>query len=449
MKMLSKFKLSLILVAMILLAACGGASDKTSGTTKGTTSETTQVTDQGKSEDKGAFPIEKGAKLVYWSMWSETEPQAIVIAEAADAFESKYGVSIEVNFNGRQLQRDGLQPALDAGQEIDLFDEDIDRVSGTWAKYLLPLDDYVNGVYEDTNGQPYVNLVNKTLMDLSKTLGGGSYTTIPYQPFIYTTHYNKKLFEAAGITTAPKTWDEFLDVCSKLKASGVIPFTVDNAYYYGLFGYVLDRIVGYEKCAEMVANVDFSDPGVLKACEVLEDMVVKGYISPKAATNVYPEGQSSEFATEQVAMYLTGTWLPNEIKPLNPNIQWGSFAWPAIDPAGDGIEANNYGSQSFGINKNSKYPNAAFAFIRFLTLGEYDQKLATESLGVPMANNATWPAELADAKALFDSTTKRLPWAVGMEDPAVGPTIAEGFQKLVTGTFNAKQYAESLAAMKK
>jgi raffinose/stachyose/melibiose transport system substrate-binding protein len=178
-------------------------------------------------------------------------------------------------------------------------------------------------------------------------------------------------------------------------------------------------------------------------------MVKEGYISPKAATNVYPEGQSSEFAPELVAMYLTGTWLPNEIKPLNPNIKWGSFAWPAIDPTGNGTEASNYGGQSYGISKNSQYPNAAFAFIRFMTLGEYDQKLATESLGVPMANNATWPAELADAKALFDITTVRLPWAAGMEDPAVGPTIAEGFQKLVTGAFTAQQYADSLAAMKK
>lgn len=449
MKMFSKV-LPMILAAMLLLTACGsGNPSATPSATSAVTPSTTPGTNQGDSAGASAFPIEKDAKLVYWSMWSETEPQAIVIAEAAKAFESKYGVSVEVNFNGRQLQRDGLQPALDAGQEIDLFDEDIDRVSGTWAKYLLPLDNYVNGVYEETNGQPYVSMVNKVLINLSKTVGGGSYTTIPYQPNIYTTQYNKKLFEAAGITAMPKTWDEFLDVCSKLKASGVIPFTVDNAYYYGLFGYILDRIVGSEKCAEMVANVDFSNPGVLKACQILEDMIKKGYISPKAATNVYPEGQSSEFAPEKVAMYLTGTWLPNEIKPLNPNIQWGSFAWPAIDPAGDGTEANNYGGQSFGINKNSKYPNTAFAFIRFMTLGEYDQKLATDSLGVPMSNDATWPAELADAKALFDATTTRLPWAVGMEDPAVGATIAEGFQKLVTGTFNAQQYADSLAAMKK
>jgi raffinose/stachyose/melibiose transport system substrate-binding protein len=213
-------------------------------------------------------------------------------------------------------------------------------------------------------------------------------------------------------------------------------------------GYTFSRIIGADKSEQMVGNLDFSDPGVLRACEIWEDMVAKGYISPKAATNVYPEGQAGEFAPETVAMYLNGSWLPNELKELNPNIKWGAFSWPAIDPAGDGINASNYGGQSYGINKNTQYPKAAFAFIRWMTLGTYDQKLATESLGVPMANDAAWPADLADAKAVFDITTKQFGWAAGMEnDSNVAAALIEGFQKLVAGSFTARQYADSLAAL--
>ncbi|MCL2163987.1 MAG: extracellular solute-binding protein [Oscillospiraceae bacterium] len=455
MKSKMRKALALLIVVMLsleLVACGGGGQPATEATTAPPPAETTTAAaDTVPDTDSGGGSlgdIESGAVLTYWSMWSEAEPQAIVISEAARAFEAANGVKIDITFNGRQMQREGIEPALAAGQAIDLFDEDIDRVSRSWGAYLLPLNDYVNGVYSDTGGQPYLSLISNTLMDLAKEKGDGSYTVVPYQPFIFTTMYNKRLFTDAGITASPKNWDEFLDVCAKLKAIGITAMTVDNAYIQALFGYILDRVVGAGKCAEMVANKDFTDPGVLRTCQILENLVNEGYMSQKAATNVYPEGQASEFATEQVAMYLNGTWLPNELKELNPDIQWGSFAWPVIDPTGDGPEANNIGAQSYGISKNSPYPNAAFAFVRWMTIGDYDQKLATDTLGVPMANNATWPEATIEAKSIFDNTTIRLTWAVGMEDDSdISAAISEGFQRLVTGTYNAQQFADSLASL--
>ena len=388
--------LSMFIVLLMALTACNsGGTPAPAPTPAPTAGDASQAEASPAAEDSG---IEAGAQLVYWTMWNEAEPQGQVIAEAAEAFEKATGVKMDVNFNGRDIRKT-LEPALAAGEEIDLFDEDVDRVINNWGAYLLPLDDLVNASYDDTNGQPYRSVVSKTLMDLAEQLGGGSIQQIPYQPFIFTVMYNKDLFDNAGITSSPKTWDEFLDVCAKLKESGVDAITVDDAYMAALFGYTLDRIVGAEKCAEMVANLDFSDPGVLKACELWENMVNEGYLSTKAATNVWPAGQVDEFAKSTVAMYLNGTWLPNEIKEQTPGFNWGSFAWPAIESTGDGIEAHNYGGQSYGINKNTKYPNAAFAFVRWMTVGEYDQKLADESMGVPMANDATWPVQLAEARS--------------------------------------------------
>lgn len=82
------------------------------------------------------------AKLVYWSMWNEAEPQGMVIAQAAQAFTKATGITVDVNFNGREIRKT-LQPALDAGETIDLFDEDIERVLNAWGNYVLPLDEYV------------------------------------------------------------------------------------------------------------------------------------------------------------------------------------------------------------------------------------------------------------------------------------------------------------------
>ena len=457
----------MLTLAMILsaFAGCGGgdtATDDGADTTTADTGESTadDTADSGGDDTADTAPsggevgeIEDGAKLVYWTMWNEAEPQGMVIQEAVDAFTEETGVEVDINFNGRDIRKT-LEPALAGGEEIDLFDEDIERVLNSWGDYLLPLDDFVAASYDNTDGKPYRDTINNSLITLAEDLGtdknfadGGKIHNIPYQPSTFVVMYNKDLFDEAGITEVPKTWDEYLDVCAKLKEKEITPITVDDAYIAALMGYTLDRIAGADKVYEMVETKDFSDPSVLRAGEIWENMVKEGYISTKAATNVYPAGQVDEIAKGEVAMYLNGTWLPNEIKADAPDLNWGSFAWPAIDDTGDGIEANNFGAQSFGIHKDTQYPNAAFALVRWLTVGEWDQRLSEESMGVPMANDATWPVQLADAKAVIDTTTKRLNWAVGMEDdPEINATVKEAFAKLVMGEYTAQDFADAMVA---
>jgi raffinose/stachyose/melibiose transport system substrate-binding protein len=382
--------------------------------------------------------------LVYWSMWNEAEPQGQVIARAAEAFTKDTGIKVDINFNGRDIRKT-LQPALDAGEPIDLFDEDIERVANTWGNYLLPLDEYVSKSYSTTGGRPYGEVINKTLLDLARQLGGGQVKNIPYQPSAFVTMYNKDLFEKAGITSLPKTGEDLINACGKLKAIGVTGITVDDAYMAAFFGYNMDRLVGADATLAMVKNNDFTGPQVLAFGQLMEMMVQNGYFSQKAASNIYPAGQVEEIATGRVAMYLNGTWLPNEIKGNAPNMRWGAFAWPSIG-SGDGVEANYFGAQSFGVNKNTKYPEEAFRFIVWLTTGEWDVALARESIGVPMGNDSSWPDALAEAKVVVDSTTKRLPWAVGMEDsPDINAKIKENFARLIMGDLNAEQFAAAMA----
>jgi len=422
---------------LFTLAACGGG-DK--GTDAGPSETATEARDG----------IEAGASLVYWSMWSETEPQAIALAAAAKAFEADTGVSVKINFNGRQGQREGIAPALAAGETIDLFDEDMDRVSKQWGDYLLPLNDLVNATYSDTNGASFKSQVNGALMDMALGRGNGVYTVIPYQPFIFTGMYNKDLFTQAGISGTPKNWVEFLDACEKLKGIGITAMTIDNAYIPALFGYTLTRVVGVDRTLAIFAGPELSDPGILRTCQILEELNTKGYMSQRAATNIYPEGQASEFGMETVAMLICGTWLPNELREINPDLAWGQFAWPSIDAGGAGPEAHNVAAQCFGINKNTRFPNAAFAFVRWMTVGHWDQKLADDSMGVPMANSARWPAEISEAKSILDATSNPFPWAAAAEDdPNIGAAIIDGFQRMVTGSINADAFANELAKVQK
>jgi raffinose/stachyose/melibiose transport system substrate-binding protein len=378
-------------------------------------------------------------------MWNETEPQGKVLAEAVEAYTAKTGVEVELNFNGRDIRKN-LQPALDAGTVIDLFDEDIERVNITWGKYLLNIEDMAGKSYDSTKDKPFTEVINKTLVNLARSVGpNGKLSTIPYQPSTFVMMYNKEIFAQAGITSVPKTWDEFLADCAKIKAIGKTPITVDDAYMAALLGYHMARTIGMDATLKIANENKWDNPGVLEFAKDWEEMYKKGYISPSASGNIYPAGQQ-EIANESVAMYLNGTWLPNEIKDsAKADFKWGSFAYPAVAEAGDGPEANNYGSQCIGINKNTKNPQEAFDLIVWLTTGEWDVKLAQESLGVPMANDSAWPQQLVDAKAVIDSTTVRYPWAVGMENNAdVNAKIKTNFALLVSGKLDAQGFADAM-----
>lgn len=394
----------------------------------------------GKKEEGGESKSDGGKKLVYWSMWEATEPQGKVIQEAVEAYEKESGVDVDLQFKGRTGNREALAPAIDAGTQIDLFDEDIDRVNAAYGKYIMDLEDLAKEAnYEET--------ANAGLMAACRTAGGGTLKTIPYQPNVFAFFYNVDLFEKAGITETPKTWDEFLAVCQKLKDAGITPMTMDDAYATSVIGYHLGRYVGEEGVVDIVKNGKWDDPAVAKMAADIEDLAKKGYFSENVGSNVWPNGQNVELAGGTVAMYLNGSWLPNEVKDTaGPDFKWGCFAYPSVNGGTTGPETNNFGAQVFAINKDSKMAKEAFDLICKITKGEFDQKLAETSIGIPAdSTNAEWPELVSCAKPVIEESTARFTWAVGVEsNENMTPVIKENFIKLMAGTMSADEFVKAM-----
>ena len=57
----------------------------------------------------------------------------------------------------------------------------------------------------------------------------------------------------------------------------------------------------------------WDDPSVLAVAKAYEDFAKKGYFSESIASNVWPAGQNQELAAGTAAIYLNGSWLPNEV----------------------------------------------------------------------------------------------------------------------------------------
>lgn len=407
----------------------------------------------GKKTDGDSGSSKGGDKLVYWAMWSEDEPQAKVIKDAIAKYTEDTGVKVDVQFKGRNGQREGLQPALDAKQNIDLFDEDVNRVNGTWGKYLMDLEDMAKD-YEAEHG-------NETLFKIARNAYGQTHDgddtlhTIPYQPSIFGFFYNKTLFDKAGVEGVPTTWEEMDAACAKLKEAGITPITADDAYMTSFIGMHLARYIGQDGVKSLVTGeasndvtVTWDDPKVLAAAESFADFADKGYFSKNIATNKYPAGQNQEFAPGEAAIVICGSWLPNEAKEsVADDLEWGYFNYPSVPDGTDDSTANNIANQVFAINKDSKMADEAFEPITYITTGEFDKKMTEEALCIPTdkANSDAWPTELAGVKEGFDATTTYYDWAAGVEsNNDLTPVLQQNTLDLAAGKIDAAGFIKAM-----
>ena len=80
--------------------------------------------------------------------------------------------------------------------------------------------------------------------------------------------YNKDLFTKAGITSPPKTWDEYLAAVPKLKAAGVAPLAIagkDKWPSMHLWAYLLLRNGGGDALSQMIQTGDWNTDACTKA----------------------------------------------------------------------------------------------------------------------------------------------------------------------------------------
>ena len=420
------------------LAACGGGSSKPA-------EETT------KSAESGADKAESGdtklnADIEYWSSWSETEAQADALREAADEFmKANPGVKINFTFNGRD-NRNLVGSAVSAGTKVTMMDANADNIKSMWSEMTLDLTPYFEESYESTGGEKYVDRIMPSMSGLSAKLFYGKYSYFPYAPQAFMIFCNKNIFDDCGITKYPETWTEFMDACEKIKAKGYTPVTTDSNYATSWVGYYMSRLMGNDEVTKLSNDPSaWSNPKVLEAAKAIEDMAKKGYFDPVIETNTYPNAQQSMVINEKIAMYINGTWLPNEVKDSTPDdFKWGSFAFPTVEGGVDDQTSGCYSSYGIAINKDAteEEAKAAAAFGVYVTTA-FDQKFSDMANAIPVSVDGVWPDSLKDAQQVMSKYTNRYPSQTALIlNSNSKQIIADACLKLMGGSITAEEFVE-------
>lgn len=436
---MTKKLLALIMASIMLLSLFTACNEPPKITEEPTQSE--QV-----PEDTS--PTEKVA-LNYWSMWNENETQSEVLKDSITRFKAdNSNVEVNVTWVGRDI-RNTIKSALDAGQKIDVIEYDPEYLTKNCQDNLLQLNDYIDKAYpitgEKTIRERCIPVLFKWIEESSTD--GGIYG-VPSQPIVAAFFYNKDHFEKAGITSVPKTWEEFLGVCDSLKSAGYTPYTMDDAYMDLLIGYYLGRAKGQDWVKQLVADKTgemWKDPAVLQMARDFDNMRVKGYLSENIAGTKWPAGQQ-EVANGEVTMYLTGSWLPNELKDITgPDFRWGSFSFPSVPNGIDSASAAVIGAQGFAISKNCTNPDAAFSLITYFNADETEAGFAEKCISAPVTPNVAWPTVIEDVKAVYNSIDKYYSWGCGInEDPDLQPIAISNFIKVLGGTLTPEKFVDEM-----
>ena len=145
--------------------------------------------------------------------------------------------------------------------------------------------------------------------------------------------YRKDLFQKAGIKEEPKTWDEFLDACKKLKAVGVQPIAVaarDSWTLAAWFDYLDLRINGNAFHQQLMAGeIPYTDPRVKKVFTAWKTLIDNHYFMDNALSYDV-DSIAPVLVNGKAAMMLMGTFFSASF-PANLKQDVGFFRFPIID----------------------------------------------------------------------------------------------------------------------
>ena len=245
---------------------------------------------------------------------------------------------------------------------------------------------------------PYFAVAQK-LADLS-ALGAGDYAAdyveaawndvhfndtlyalpLDYGPVVM--FYNQDTFEKAGVTEAPKTWDEYYEAAKKVRALGD-DYYISNAS--GDIFLILSMIwqAGGTPFSTDGANVkiDFSDENTQNVLAFWQKMIDEDLIT-NDITN-WSDDWNRALNDGTLATQVIGGWMTANLPPRAPDAA-GNFRVAAMPQwnEGENYSAENGGS-TLAILEASEQKEAAFKFVEYITHGDGVQPRVDSNATVP------------------------------------------------------------------
>jgi multiple sugar transport system substrate-binding protein len=351
-------------VAMTLLAtACGGGDGSSGG---------------------------DGVEITF-SSWIGQEP---TIKKMAEEFH-KENPDITIKFQNVPAEESAqkLTTQIAGGNPPDAAFVDASTVAGFASRgALVNLDDRISKS-DVVDPDDYVDAF-KTFTTFEDSMYG-----LPFDGESTALFYRTDLFEAAGITAPPTTWEEFEEAAKKLtqpdkRQYGIAMFAPESAYYWYPWLWQAGGEV-LTKDGEPAYNSDV-------AKESAEFYVGLAEYAPPDYLNSNSYDGRVAFAQGQVGMYVAGAWFAGTLAGEFPDIE-GKWATAPL-PEGEAGCGTTIAGDALVVFENSKNQDAAWKWIEFLSQPENMAEWTYEAEGstlLPPRKSMLDSPDLVEAKPIL------------------------------------------------
>jgi raffinose/stachyose/melibiose transport system substrate-binding protein len=266
--------------------------------------------------------------------------------------------------------------------------------------------------------------------------------------------YNKELFEKAGITETPKTWDDFLAAVKKLQDAGITPLTLgEKDKWPGHFWWVYLAVrAGGQKAFDAAYDRtgSFADAPFVEAGTLLKQLV---------DMNPFPNGflgldynhAAGLMGDGKVAMELMGQWAPGVQKGQSASgkgipDKLGWFAFPSVkDGAGDPSDVFG-GGDGVAVGKNA--PPEAVDFLKYYTSAEVQKGMVALDIGwIPTVKDAESAITDPLLQGILEARNNAKYFQLYYDQylpPAIAQAVLDATQGIFAGTTSPEDAAKAI-----
>lgn len=297
---------------------------------------------------------------------------------------------------------------------------------------LRPLDDFL--ARSSTKREDFIPKLVDAFSDQGKTYG------IPKDFNTLGLFYNKRMFDAAGLSYPDRSWslDTFRQAAKKLTRS--------DKNQFGL-AYPHDMVDRYMPVARTFGAELFGPDGhcAMGSPEALAAMDFYAGLKTKDRAAIYPSEVGSSwpgdaFGRQNAAMVFEGSWLIPYLKESFPQVNYGVTELPH-GPKG---KSNFLFTVSYVVPTTSKHPEAAWKLIEFLT-SESAQDQVTFALPSRAAVSTRYAQSRPEYQPILAGSRYAAPFEFGPKGKAVYDRLGVSLQEVFLGAKPADQALKDAA----
>lgn len=374
----------------------------------------------------GAMSVSAADDITLWYYW-ETEGHQ----KALDEMIATYNESQDAyNLTAKYVPFADFKKQLSIGASASELPDLVILDSPDHASYASM------GIFADLTGKFDVSTYYEGPV-ASATLDDTLYG-VPFGCNCLALYYNEDMFEAAGITEVPTTWDELKEAAEKLTSDNVTGLafcSVQNEE--GTFNFVPWL------WSTGATSYEINSENGIRALSFVKDLIDSGVMS-KECINWTQGDVMNQFISGNVAMMINGPWQIPTMREEAPDLNYNVALIPMDTEYASVIGGENYAVVSGGNE------DGALDFLTYATQEEQVIFMMTQ-MGYISADKEIAAAQFTDeGDAIYKKFVEQMEYAQARgplpEWPEVSDAISLAFNEVMTGSASPEDAAAEAQA---